>query len=122
GDRRGFVSNVADAAGKGHRNNVPGTRCDQDIRGLHSFAERQLADEPVWLERDQASALADQFRETAHYQGWDLLAAAIMRNHVHIVIRVEGDPAPDTLRRDFKSYGSRPSVWAARTLGGPKAV
>jgi REP element-mobilizing transposase RayT len=107
GDRRGFVSNVADSQGNAVRHNIPGTRCDKDIRGLHSFAEQQLAHEPVMLERDQASALADQFRETAQYRGWNLLAAAVMRNHVHLVVRVEGDPAPDTLLRDFKSYGSR---------------
>ena len=30
-----------------------------------------------------------------------------MRNHVHLVVGVPGDPEPDTLLRDFKSYASR---------------
>src|SRR5262249_40259943 len=38
---------------------------------------------------------------------WDLFAAAIMGNHVHIVVGVPGDPNPEDILRDFKSYGSR---------------
>jgi REP element-mobilizing transposase RayT len=30
-----------------------------------------------------------------------------MRNHVHLVVGVPGDPEPADLLRDFKSYGSR---------------
>jgi REP element-mobilizing transposase RayT len=30
-----------------------------------------------------------------------------MRNHVHVVLGVPGDPEPDTLLRDLKSYASR---------------
>jgi len=30
-----------------------------------------------------------------------------MANHVHLVVGVPGDPEPDTLLGDFKSYGSR---------------
>ena len=36
-----------------------------------------------------------------------MYALAIMKNHVHLVVGVPGDPEPDTLLRDFKSYGSR---------------
>ena len=30
-----------------------------------------------------------------------------MSNHFHIVVRVPGDPDPEVLLRDFKSYASR---------------
>jgi REP element-mobilizing transposase RayT len=30
-----------------------------------------------------------------------------MRNHVHVVVGVPGDPDPATLLRDFKSYAAR---------------
>ena len=62
---------------------------------------------PVFLSVDHASPLLDQFMETAQYRGWQLHATGIMRNHVHIVLGVPGDPDPDALLRDLKSYGSR---------------
>ncbi len=34
GDPRGFVSNIADEAGKGIRHNVPGTSCDADMPAM----------------------------------------------------------------------------------------
>jgi len=107
GDRRGFVSNIADHESRGVRHNEPGARCDKDIRGLHSFAKSQLVHEPTYLNAEQAFALLEQFQETARYRGWELLAVAIMRNHIHLVVRVQDDPDPEFLLRDFKSYGSR---------------
>ena len=107
GDRRGFVSNIADTQGQGVRHNEPGTRCDKDIRGLRSFAQDRLVQEPVYLNAEQATAVVEQFRETANFRKWDLLAAAVMRNHVNLVVGVPGDPEPETLLRDFKSYASR---------------
>jgi len=107
GDRRGFVSNVADSKGVGVRHNEPGTRCDNDIRGLNEYARDKMLHEPIYLTLRQAELLAEQFRETAGFRKWELLAVAIMRNHIHLVVGVPGDPEPETLLRDFKSYGSR---------------
>ncbi len=36
-----------------------------------------------------------------------MLALAVLTNHVHVVVRVEGDPDGADLLRDFKSYASR---------------
>jgi REP element-mobilizing transposase RayT len=35
------------------------------------------------------------------------LAVAVTRTHVHLVVRVEGDPDGADLVRDFKSYAAR---------------
>jgi REP element-mobilizing transposase RayT len=107
GDDRGFVSNVRDGDGLEVKHNTPGTPYDARQRGLAIAARDQMAGEPVWLTSEQATILAEQFRETASYRGWSLLALAIMANHVHLVVGVPGDPEPDTLLRDIKSYGSR---------------
>ena len=48
-----------------------------------------------------------QFQETACFRGWQLLAAGVMANHVHIVVGVPGDPDPSRLLNSFKAYGSR---------------
>jgi REP element-mobilizing transposase RayT len=36
-----------------------------------------------------------------------LLAVAIMSNHVHLVVGVNGDPDPTKVLGDFKAYASR---------------
>jgi REP element-mobilizing transposase RayT len=110
GDSRGFVSNVrdaADASGLEVRHNIPGTPCDADLPGLEASARKSLKCPPIHLTRQQAELLLAQFRETAAHRGWVLLAVAVMANHVHLVVGVPGDPDPETLLRDFKSYGSR---------------
>ena len=107
GDERGFVSNVAEGDGPEVKHNVSGTPYDARQRGLALAARTQMKGEPVWLSAAQAAPLAAQFRETAAFRGWTLHALAIMVNHVHLVATVPGDPEPETLLRDFKSYGSR---------------
>jgi REP element-mobilizing transposase RayT len=107
GDDRGFVSNVADATGRGHRLNRPGTEPATKQRGLTLMAQDQLLGPPIWLTPEQAPILLEQFRETANHRGWSIVAVAIMANHVHIVLGVTDDPEPETLLRDLKSYGSR---------------
>jgi REP element-mobilizing transposase RayT len=107
GDPRGFVSNVRVGAGPEVRHNVPGTRFDADIPLLQHHARSRLRCPPLRLVSEQAEALCQQFQETATHRGWQLLAIAVMANHVHLVIGVPGDPDPDSLLRDFKAYGSR---------------
>ena len=49
----------------------------------------------------------EQFRETAAFRGWQLLGCAVMTNHAHLVVGVQGDPDPNRLLHDFKSYATR---------------
>jgi REP element-mobilizing transposase RayT len=107
GDARGFVGNVAGRSGRGVRHNQPGTEYDADHPGLKHYMESRLQQQPIFLGADQAAVLVEQFQETARYRQWCLLATAVMKNHVHVVVGAGGDPDPDTLLRDFKSYGSR---------------
>jgi REP element-mobilizing transposase RayT len=107
GARRGFVSNVRDGPGQEVRHNIPGTAVDEDMPGLEQHARATLKGPPIYFTREHAEALLAQFHETARYRGWTLLAVGIMANHFHIVVRVPGDPEPEQLLKDFKSYGSR---------------
>jgi len=112
GDPRGFVSRVrdlrpGDPSGARHEHDVPGTPVDADLPGLHRSAQEQLKGPPVRVVRGQAEALVRQFRETAGHRGWLLFAAAVMEDHVHLVVGVCGDPLPRKILGDFKAYGSR---------------
>ena len=107
GDQRGFVSDVKVDDGAVVRHNIPRTEFDADMPALQSHAQSQLKAAPVRLSKGQAELLLDQFLETADVRKWTLLAVAIMANHCHLVVGVPGDPDPENLLRDFKSYGSR---------------
>ena len=107
GDDRGFVSNIRDGDGPEVKHAEPGTPYDAKQRGLVHAAREQMSGDPIWLHSGHADAVAKQFLETAKFRGWVMCAMAVMTNHVHLVVGVSGDPEPETLLRDFKSYGSR---------------
>jgi len=106
GDERGFVSPKFEGA-SAERNNEPGRPYDDGRRDLPRIAESKLSGDPVRLTRALAEVVRRQFEETARIRGWQLLAGAIMANHIHLVVGVPGDPDPSVLLRDFKSYASR---------------
>jgi REP element-mobilizing transposase RayT len=113
GDPRGFVSRVRDvregaaAAESRHEHDIPGTAYDEDMPGLYRSAQQQLRAAPVRVDKEQAEVLLKQFLETATFRGWQLLAVAVLVNHVHLVVGVPGDPDPTKVLGDFKAYGSR---------------
>ena len=107
GEQRGFVGPVADGRGGHVIHNVPQTPYDEDLPALRRHARAAMKGEPVFLRRAQAEVVWVQFQETAAYRHWQLLAAAVMTNHFHLVVGTPGDPDPATMLRDFKSYASR---------------
>jgi REP element-mobilizing transposase RayT len=107
GDERGFVSPKFEGDIPERRNNEPGRPYDEGRRDLRRIAENKLVGDPVRLTPAQAGVVRRQVEETASYRGWQLLAGAIMANHVHLVVGVPGDPDPSALLGDFKSYASR---------------
>ena len=117
GDERGFVSPKFAGDTPERRNNEPGRPYDEGRRDLRRIAENKLAGDPVRLTRAQAGVVRRQVEETASYRGWQLLAGAIMANHVHLVVGVPGDPDPSALLGDFKSYASRAlNLWDRRSV------
>ena len=107
GDERGFVSTVKEGTGPRVRHNVPETPVDKDIAGLRASARERLKCPPILLSQEQSVVVLDQFRETAAFRRWLLLAGAVMANHFHLVVAAEEDTHSTILLRDFKSYASR---------------
>ena len=106
GDSHGFVSEIRDEAGGKVLHNVPGTPCDADMPALRGYAAI-MTEASVLLDLPQAQAVAEQLRETAHHRGWQLLALAVMANHIHVVVGVRGDPDPESLLGNFKAWCTR---------------
>ena len=112
GDARGFVGRVRERRGDDMpaprlSHNRPRTEFDGDMPGLERAARSLMRELPARLTARVAAELVEQFVETARFRGWRLLAAAVMADHVHLLVGVCGDPDPETLLRDFKAYGSR---------------
>jgi len=107
GDSRGFVSNVRVDDGPEVRHNIPGTPYDADLPPLQEHVQSKMTGDAVRLHTDHAVQLLDQFQEKVEHRKWRLFAVGIMANHIHIVIGVPGDPKPERLLQDLKSYGSR---------------
>ncbi|QDT17992.1 transposase [Alienimonas californiensis] len=112
GDERGFVGRVRerrpeDVPGRRRVHNRPQTEIDAAKPSLERVAQRRMTHPPTRLHAECVRPLLNQFAETAGVRGWRCLAAAVMADHVHLLIGVNGDPAPDAILRDFKAYGSR---------------
>jgi len=119
GDPRGFVSRVRDLrpgdpvsepghdGRTRHEHDIPGTPCDADMPGLYKSARSLLKGPVIRITLEQAQVLTPQLQETAAYRGWQLLASAVMVNHVHLVVGVPCDPSPHKILGDFKAYCSR---------------
>jgi len=124
GDERGFVGYVrneepadsrqrlddasrADDASRRVIHNTPGTPYDRSIPALKRYAQQQMKEAPVWLDLPQAEAFLAEAQRTAVYRQWRLLAAAIMANHVHLIVEVPEDLSGERLLQEFESYGSR---------------
>ena len=63
--------------------------------------ERQSRNQaPYLLERESCATLRHALRQVCLHCGWSLLT-----DHVHVV--AEGEPQPEKIRNDFKSYTCR---------------
>jgi REP element-mobilizing transposase RayT len=113
GDPRGFVGRVHDQRSDDfnttsrREHDQINTPYDADLSGLYKASQALMKGDPVWLTKEQATMIGDQFVATAEYRKWILPAFAVMPNHVHLVVTADGAILSDTLLQSFKSYASR---------------
>ncbi len=60
---------------------------------------------PYLLDRERRAVVLEALRNVCLYRDWNLLAAHVRTNHVHVV--VESETHPEKVLNDFKSYTSR---------------
>ena len=107
GDERGFVGPVRDVDGAKRNRNEVGAPYRAGGEFIGRAAEIAMGGRPLYLSVEHASLVRDQVLETARHRGWTVRAVAVMANHVHVLVGVPGDPEPETLLRDLKSWASR---------------
>jgi REP element-mobilizing transposase RayT len=119
GDERGYVSNTF-VPGQGYerKQNDPGTPCTADDEATRKRARKLQKWPTVFLNAEQALVVAQSLVDAAARYGWRILRAAIMANHVHVVIVGCPDDGPavrrvlkgNTQANLSKHHGS-PRVW-----------
>jgi REP element-mobilizing transposase RayT len=107
GDKRGSVTRVRESDAPRKEHDEPGTPYDGPMPALRDPARAMMKGPPVLLSHRQAEVIKAQFIESALYRGWRLLAAAVMRNHVHLVVVADDAVDSAELLKTFKSYASR---------------
>ena len=71
-----------------------------------ALAEREKMSQPPYrLDPDSREAVLTAVRRHCEHRGWNLLAAHVRTNHVHVV--VEAEVQPERVMVEFKSYASR---------------
>ncbi len=71
-----------------------------------AVAERQkMLQDPYVLDEVARPAVLAAIQRHCAYRGWNLLAAHVRSNHVHIL--VEAETQPERIMNEFKSYASR---------------
>jgi REP element-mobilizing transposase RayT len=107
GDTRGWVGDAPNEHGVVVPHNQPHTPPAQPNLALKLAATRRLKTPPIVLRKPHAEALLLQVQETTTYRQWLLCGIGIMATHLHVLLGVSGDPAPEKLLGDLKAYGSR---------------
>ena len=80
-------------------------------RLLEPDAERVMAEgrdmlqDPYVLDEVTRPVVLAAIQRHCAYRGWNLLAAHVRSNHVHII--VEAETRPERIMNEFKSYASR---------------
>lgn len=88
--------------------NLPGNRL-VEADPKRALAERQLMDQPPFcMDRSRRETVLAALQERSSQRGWNLLAAHVRTNHVHIVI--EAEARPERVMR-WARHGSTRWLW-----------
>jgi REP element-mobilizing transposase RayT len=102
GDRRGYVSNtLLPEGGSLPRQNMPGTPVTADDPLTRERARALQKGATVYLSPEEAQWAAQALIEAARARTWRILRAAVMANHVHVVLTDCPDDGP-AVRRVLK--------------------
>jgi REP element-mobilizing transposase RayT len=96
GDESGIVDRKHDVFGSPFAEASPQRR---DVK------REQMAQPPYHMDQARRATVLGALREVCQHRRWNLLAAHVRTNHVHVV--VETDIRPEMIMNTLKSYASR---------------
>ena len=105
GDDRGSVSRASRPNGEQSLRNLPGDPYDRDDPHREAGATERMKGNPVHLTREHATRLLSCIADTCERHGLELLALAIMANHVHVLC--QGDQHGQEMLQALKGNASR---------------
>ncbi|HEY1189859.1 MAG TPA: transposase [Gemmata sp.] len=103
----GFVGYYRSAAGESRSDNRVGEPATEAMPALANYASGLLTHEATRLVPEAAGVILLELLRTCRHRGWQPDALAVLSDHVHFVFGVPGDPAPERLLNEIKSYTSR---------------
>jgi len=86
-------------------NNIPGSPLADASPERVAIKLQQMDQAPYCLDQERRVVVLTALRKVCSYRNWNLLAAHVRTNHVHVV--VEAEIRPETVMHAFKSYASR---------------
>jgi len=99
GDARGYVSNtLQNDRTYREKENVPQSAYTADNPDTLERSRRLMEDSPVRLTAKQSRIVVDTLIQAAAKRGWHIGRAAVMSNHVHVVIWNCPNNGPDVRR------------------------
>ena len=87
-----------------HHNLIGSRLLEPDARRV-TAARRKMLQDPYILDPEARTVVLAAIQRHSAYRGWNLLAAHVRSNHVHII--VEAETRPEKIMNEFKSYASR---------------
>ena len=109
GDARGAVR---------RQQNHPGTYFIQPDTQKFRANHRRMSQSHYEMNAPRRKTVLDAIVEVCIYRGWELLAAHVRPDHVHVV--VEANCKPEKAMNDFKAYASRALTRAGYENSGRK--
>jgi REP element-mobilizing transposase RayT len=106
GDRRGYVSNTRRALGWEPKENAPQTSYRADDAYTRHCAQELQQGPTVRLTATQARSAAEALLESTTRRGWRIERAAVMTDHVHVVLS-ECPPDGSVCRRVLKGVSQQ---------------
>ena len=85
--------------------NLPGGPYAAPNYARMNVAQLRMRQPPYLLDESRRQIVLDAMHQVCSYRAWELIAAHVRTNHVHVVIAA--DVRPEALMHDLKAYSSR---------------